>query len=216
MIKDCIFYSTNIPEELREILRRSSILYPTGVTSGVSCNYVNGQYINIIGIHDFNTQKLNENRSLMSIIGRIKPESLFEMALCINLYNDLLFHKIGHEMSPKEEKDFHILFFEKFKLIEKYKVISSLLMDSRGWIVWRYQLFNILSLAVDSHEKINAYIKGLNAKKADVIEELQSLKIYDFCVYDAIKELTPPTSSMTYGYLQLRDSLIINTELKLF
>ncbi len=212
MIKDCIFYSTNIPNDLRETLRDC----PIALTGGLSCNYVNGRYINITIISDFNTQKLDENHSLIGIIGRINPVNLFELALCLNLYNDLLLHKIGRKMTTLEASDLHEVFNEKFKVIDKYKVMSPLLMDSRGWIVWRFQLFNILSIVVDSPEKINTYIKGLNSKKAEVIEELQNLKIGNFCIYDSIKELTPPTSSLTYGHPNLRDSLIINTELKLF
>lgn len=216
MIKDCIFYSTNTPDDLKKIISNTGIVYPTGITSGVSCNYVNGKYINITVIPDLNNQKIDENNSLIGIIGRIQPETLLEIAFCIKLYNDLLFCTYGHIETGNAEEKIREIFFNKFNPVEKDTVINSLLNDSRGWLVWRYQLFNILSLAVYSHETINNYLNGMNAKKAEVIEVFQYLMINDICVYDIIRELSLPTSCMTFTHPSLKDALILNNELKLF
>lgn len=212
MIKDCIFNLDNTPEDLKEIIRNS----PIYCRDGVSCNYINGKYVNITGISDFNTQKWYESLSLVRILTRIKPENFFEIALCFKLYNDFLFNLHRLIKTGIEEDVLKNVLSNKFNHNDKYKEIISLLPDSRGWLVWRYQLFNILSLAVFSSEKINFYIKGLNAKKPEIIEELQNLKINDFCVYEIISELSLPTSFMTFPDPNLRDSLIINNELKLF
>lgn len=216
MINDCIFYSTKTPNDLKEILSNNRIVYPIGITSGVSCNYVNGKYINITVIADLNKQKLDENNSLIGIISRIKPENLLEIAFCIKLYNDLLFYNYSPLGTGRREEKIRKIFFNKFNPDENYTAIKPFLNDSRGWLVWRYQLYNILSLAVYSDEKINTYIKGMNMKKTEVIEVIQDLKINDLCVYDIIRELSLPTSCMTFIKPNLKDALILNNELKLF
>jgi len=215
MIKDCIFSLKNAPEDLIELIRNDSTDVTPACTAGVCCNYINGTYINITGISDFNNLKLNEKYSLNEIINKFKPGSLFEIALCMKLYNNLIFNYCDHIESEKENY-FETIVSGKLNQLDKYKEINSLLKDSRGWIVWRYQIFNILSLAVYESEKINFYIKGLNTKKTEIIEELKYLKINDFSVYEIIKELSLPTSFMAYAYPNLRDSQIINNEMKLF
>ena len=216
MINDCIFYSTNTPDDLKEIIRNYGIVYPAGITSGVSCNYVNGQYINITVIDDLNNKKLDENNSLFGIIGRIKPETLLEIAFCLKLYNDLLFCTYSRIESVSAEVTIREIFFNRLNPSEKYKAIKSLLNDSRGWLVWIYQLYNIFSLAVYSHETICTYVNGMNAKKTEVIKEIQNIKINDIYVFDLISELCLPTSCMTFTQPNLKDALIISNELKLF
>ncbi len=216
MIKDCIFYATNTPDELKEIISNNRIVYPAGITSGVSCNYINGKYINITVIDDLNRQKLYENNSLIRIISRINPENLLEIAFCIKLYNDLLLCSYSHIETGSEDEKIREIFFNKFNPIEKYTAIKSLLNDTRGWLVWRYQLNNILSLAVNSHEMINTYIKGMNTRQVEIIEQIKDLKINDLCVYDLTRELSLPSSCMLFADPNLKDALILNNELKLF
>lgn len=216
MIKDCIFYATNTPDELKEIISNNRIVYPAGITSGVSCNYINGKYINITVIDDLNKQKLDENNSLIGIISRINPENLFEIAFCIKLYNDLLFCSYSHIDTISVDEKIREIFFNKFNPVEKYAVIKPFLSDSRGWLVWKYQLYNILSLAVNSHETINTYIKGMNTRQVEIIEQIKDLKINDLCVYDLTRELSLPSSCMLFADPNLKDALILNNELKLF
>ncbi|HQO03988.1 MAG TPA: hypothetical protein PLI62_17155 [Spirochaetota bacterium] len=218
MIKDFIFYTygDNLPEELKPYINETKIIV-VGTSSVISCNYLNGRYINITIVYDFNKQQLNENISLMSILNRIKPLNLFEIALCLKMYNYFLF-KCYDSLQPGNEEEYNLrgFLFDEHKYIDEYSMLKPLLADSRGWLVWKYQLFHILSLAVERHDMIELYIKGLNTKRADVINEINNIRINDFYLYDAIQQLSLPGSSMTYSTPNLRDALIINNELKLF
>lgn len=218
MIKDCIFYAygDNLPEELKPYINETKII-AVGTSSGISCNYLNGRYINITIVYDFNKQQLNENISLMSILNRIKPLNLFEIALCLKMYNYFFFNCYD-SLQPGNEEEYNLrgLLFDEHKYIDEYSVLSPLLADSRGWLVWKYQLFNILSLAVERHDMIELYIKGINTKRADVIDEINNIRINNFYLYDAIQQLSLPGTSMNYSNPNLRDALIINNELKLF
>jgi len=212
MIEDCLFSYDNTPEDLKEIIMNNSGNF-TICTSGVSCNVINGKYINITGLSEFNPVKQNKRFTLEEIINHLKPANLLEIALCIKIYNDTLFNEDSH---IEEQNILQQIILSNNIYNKKYKVLSPLLMDSRGWLVWKYQLYHILSLAEYSSDKITKYIKGLNAKKPDIIAELQTLKIEGFFIYDAIKELTHPISNMTFGSPNLKDALILNNELKLF
>lgn len=218
MIKDCIFYAygDNLPEELKTYVKETKIIVVRS-SSGIICNYLNGRYINITVVEDFNKPQLNENISLMSILNRIKPLNLFEIALCLKLYNNFLF-KCYDDLQPGSEEKYNRrgLFFNEHKYNEEYSVLNPLLADSRGWLVWKYQLFHIISLAVERNDMIELYIKGLNTKRADVIDEISNIRINDFYLYDAIQQLSLPDFSLTYSTPNLRDAFIINNELKLF
>lgn len=212
MIKDCLFTLSNTPEDLKEIIRNSSAV----CSFGVSCNIVNKRYINILGISDYNVEKHNDKYSLEEIITNLKPVNLFEIALCLKLYNDFLFNRYDYITMYGELIVLKQVLYSKNKRRNKYKLLMPLLKDSRGWLVWKYQLYNILSLAIDSAEDIKKYMKGLNSKKEEVIEEIRKFKIDNFYLYDAIKDLSHPTSGLLFYSPNLRDALILNNELQLF
>jgi hypothetical protein len=218
MIKDCIFYAygDDLPEELKTYIKETEI-FAVRSDTGISCNYINDRYVNVTVIYDLNKEKLDERLHLDKIISRIKPVNLFEIALCLKLYNYFLF-KCYECLEPGSEEISRLrgLLFDDCKYIDEYSVLNPLLADSRGWLVWRYQLFHIISLAVERHDMIELYIKGLNRKEADVIEEINNIRINDFYLSDAIQQLSLPGSLLTYSNPNLRDALIINNELKLF
>jgi len=142
MIKDRIFtlYDNDLPEHLKEIIRDST----RSRRAGVSCNYINGKYINVTVISEFNGNKISKDLSLKKIITYTKPTSLFEIALCFKIYN---YYQLNTD--EKNKNDLKEIFEEKFHEVGKYKIISPLLLDTKGWIVWRYQLYSILSLVVE-------------------------------------------------------------------
>lgn len=125
MVKDCLFSLSNTPEDLKKIIRNSSVV----CSSGVSCNVVNGKYVNITGVSDLNSLKLDDALSLERILNDIKPRSLFEIALCFKVYNDFLFNKCAH---IEESKILQQTYSGEHKRNNRYEVLRSFLKDSRG------------------------------------------------------------------------------------
>lgn len=105
-----------------------------------------------------------ERYAFVKYIQRYNPQSFKEILFFLDLY-------------PFELPDINRLYQSKSKMAE---VIESIIEDSRGLILWHYQLEDIISLFVRDRNRVVSIRKGVNAKRNEDIEALKQIKIEKF------------------------------------
>lgn len=100
---------------------------------------------------------------------KYKPQSFKDILLLLTAYDWYLLRKTR---------------FDPFKTNKKcegkspiYSVFNSLLEDSKGNIIWSYQLQNILGMYFHGIEDIVRMRKDINARKADAFKVLEGINI---------------------------------------
>ena len=107
-------------------------------------------------------EKDRKRIGFIDYIEKHKPDSFQEILFLLDLY-------------PRDPETLTVN-FSQFKP-SMGEVIEYLLKDSKGVILWHYQLENILNIFFTKRAEVLSIRKGINAKKADVIERVNKFHI---------------------------------------
>lgn len=117
--------------------------------------------------------------SFVEYLQKAKPETFKALLFRLHLYSSQPFLALAQlEDGPYR--------FKK-TVSSDGKIIDELLLDTHGLILWKHQLFAILDLFFDDHDKIAEIRKGLMRKRPETEGELKSIQIdKEFTLFDLI------------------------------
>lgn len=126
--------------------------------------------------------KISFKTGLKLFLEKYPDYSLFDIAH----FADLYFYIFLFQRRKINEQDINEMYLHKFR---KHKIADDILADSKGLLLWNYQIENLFSLFYEPGKGREAHMK-INAQEADIIlEQTKKLKLSDdLSLYDIISE----------------------------